>query len=91
MCKNRSGFKIAEEDLRQRGPGDFFAVGGVIKQSGATDSVYSAVSADPALIDAASTAARELIATDPALSLPGREALREKVLRITGECENIIN
>lgn len=91
MCKNRSGFKIAEEDLRQRGPGDFFAVGGVIKQSGAGDSVYSAVSADPALIDAASTAAKELIAADPTLSLPGRDMLKEKILRITGEYENIIN
>ncbi len=91
MCKNKSGFKIAEEDLRQRGPGDFFAVGGVIKQSGAGGSVYSAVTADPELIESASLAARELVAADPALAAPEYSRLRETVLRITGECENIIN
>lgn len=91
MCKNRSGFKIAEEDLRQRGPGDFFAVGGVIKQSGTGGSVYSAVTADPELIEQASVAARELISADPALSAPELSKLRDTVLRITGECENIIN
>ncbi len=91
MCKNRSGFKIAEEDLRQRGPGDFFAVGGVIKQSGAGVSVYSAVTADPLLIDAASAAARELVLADPTLSAPEMMRLRTKVQELTGEYENIIN
>ncbi len=91
MCKNRSGFKIAEEDLRQRGPGDFFAVGGVIKQSGAGGSVYSAVTAGPELIESASAAAKELISKDPALTSPKLAKLKEEILRITGECENIIN
>lgn len=91
MCKNRSGFKIAEEDLRQRGPGDFFAVGGIIKQSGAGDSVYSALTADVGLIDEAASSARELIAEDPTLSLDNRKALRTAVIRMTGQYENIIN
>lgn len=91
MCRNRSGFKIAEEDLRQRGPGDFFAVGGVIKQSGIGGSVYSAVTADPAMIDTASAAARELVLSDPELSSPEYASLREAVKKVTGECENIIN
>lgn len=91
MCKNRSGFKIAEEDLRQRGPGDFFAVGGIIKQSGAGDSVYSALTADVGLIDEAASSTRELIAEDPTLSLDNRKALRTAVIRMTGQYENIIN
>ena len=91
MCKNRSGFRIAEEDLRQRGPGDFFAVGGVIKQSGMGGSVYSAVTADPSLIDGASVAAREIVLADPGLTSPEYARLRQKVQSITGECENIIN
>lgn len=91
MCKNRSGFRIAEEDLRQRGPGDFFAVGGVIKQSGAGGSVYSALSTDPSLIEAASASARELILTDGAMSDPKLTRLRLKVDELTGEYENIIN
>ena len=91
MCKNRSGFRIAEEDLRQRGPGDFFAVGGVIKQSGAGGSVYSAVTADPTLIDAASSAAKEIVLSDPRFSSPELQKLGEKVRLLTGEYENIIN
>ncbi len=91
MCKNRSGFKIAEEDLRQRGPGDFFAVGGIIKQSGASDSVYSALTADVSLIDEAAGAARELIEEDPTLSSDKIKALRAAVIRMTGQYENIIN
>ena len=91
MCRNRSGFRIAEEDLRQRGPGDFFAVGGVIKQSGIGGSVYSAVTADPAMIDTASAAARELVLRDPELTDPEYSRLREAIKKVTGECENIIN
>jgi len=91
MCKNRSGFKIAEEDLRQRGPGDFFAVGGIIKQSGAGGSVYSAVTADPRIIEAASASAREIVSADPLLTSPEYRLLRKKVEELTGEYENIIN
>ena len=91
MCKNRSGFRIAEEDLKQRGPGDFFAVGGIIKQSGAGGSVYSAVTADPRIIEAASVSAREIISADPTLSSPEYRLLRAKVKELTGEYENIIN
>jgi len=91
MCRLRDGFRIAEEDLRQRGPGDFFAAGDKIKQSGTGDQVYSALSADPHLIDTAGNEARSLIASDPELSSEEYAALRKNITRLTGDFENIIN
>lgn len=90
MCRNHNGYRIAEEDLRQRGPGDFFAVDGVVRQSGG-EAVLSSLAGDRELIENAAEAARREVATDPTLSQPNHARLRYEVERRIGDSENIIN
>ena len=90
MCRNHNGYRIAEEDLRQRGPGDFFAVGGTVRQSGG-GAVLSSLASDPTMIENAAAAARREVEGDPTLSLPTHARLRHEVERRIGDSENIIN
>lgn len=62
LCTVDDGFILAEEDLKLRGPGEFFG----LKQSGASDVMLAAL-ADPKLIAQARKAARAIIAKDPTL------------------------
>ena len=80
MCKTGDGFKIAEEDLKLRGPGDFFPKDGVIRQSGAAELKFAS-SASPETVMAATHAAEKLLLSDPWLELPEHRALRETVSR----------
>lgn len=91
MCKNHNGYRIAEEDLRQRGPGDFFAVGGAVRQSGAGGDVLGALADDPEMIDKAARAARAVAFADPMFLDPANERLKFEIMRRVGESENIIN
>ena len=90
MCRNHNGYRIAEEDLRQRGPGDFFAVGGTVRQSGG-GAVLSSLASDPTMIENAAAAARREVEGDPTLSLPTHARLKREVERRIGDSENIIN
>ena len=76
--KTRDGFKIAEEDLAIRGPGDFFGS----RQSGLPDMTIASFTADIALLKTAQQAAQELLSTDPALEKPENAVLRESVMRM---------
>ena len=64
MQNERDGFKIAEEDLRLRGPGEFFGT----RQHGDMQLIYADILEDHALLARASAAAGQLTASDPALS-----------------------
>ncbi len=75
MCRTNDGFQIAEEDLRLRGPGDFFAAEGSFRQHGGASLTFSAGYTDTRLISNAVTAAGKLIATDPGLTLPENRPL----------------
>ncbi len=90
MCKMSDGYLIAEEDLKMRGPGDFFASGGVIRQSGAAQ-FAGAATENTELYEAAVKAARALIDCDRDLSRPEHARLRLIVSRIVGGSENTIN
>jgi ATP-dependent DNA helicase RecG len=75
MCRTNDGFQIAEEDLRLRGPGDFFSSEGTFRQHGGPALVFSANCSDTTLISAAVQAAGTLIAVDPDLALPENRLL----------------
>ena len=64
MTKTTDGFKIAEEDLRLRGPGDFFGE----RQHGLPAMKVADLSCDMALLKEAQTAAEELLRRDPLLA-----------------------
>ena len=75
MCRTNDGFQIAEEDLRLRGPGDFFAAEGSFRQHGGPSLTFAAGCNDTRLISDAVTAAGTLISQDPNLMLPENRAL----------------
>ncbi len=65
MRRERDGFKIAEEDLRLRGPGEFFGV----RQHGDMQLLYADVLEDSRLLPAASDGAAVLLEKDPDLRM----------------------
>ncbi len=62
IYENTDGFVIAQEDLRLRGPGEFIGA----RQSGSALLRYADLEADADLVEAARTAAEELLARQPA-------------------------
>ncbi|HET6515955.1 MAG TPA: ATP-dependent DNA helicase RecG [Thermodesulfovibrionales bacterium] len=61
MTKSNDGFRIAEEDLDIRGPGEFFGT----KQSGVPDLKNANIARDVQLLEAARKEAFTLVGTDP--------------------------
>ena len=64
MTKTADGFRIAEEDLRLRGPGDFFGQ----RQHGLPGLKVADLGCDTLLLQEAQAAARQLLAEDPELA-----------------------
>jgi len=64
MKRERDGFKIAEEDLRLRGPGEFFGA----RQHGDMQLLYADILEDSRMLPLAAESASRLLADDPALS-----------------------
>jgi len=69
MRTTYDGYRIAEEDLAQRGPGDFLAAseGGTVRQSGGLSFRLANAGEDASLLTDASTDAREILEADPTL------------------------
>ncbi len=63
MTQTGDGFKIAEEDLRLRGPGDFFGQ----RQHGLPSLKVADLTCDVALLKEAQQAAQDLLGQDPGL------------------------
>jgi ATP-dependent DNA helicase RecG len=77
MEKTKDGFKIAEEDLTLRGPGEFFGT----RQSGLPDFRVAHIVRDtPILIEARKEAFR-LVQEDPALTHPSYSILKDRLIR----------
>lgn len=78
MCKTNDGFKIADEDLKLRGPGDFFGS----RQHGLPTMKIAGLFSDSQLIKTTSSLAKEIIKKDPTLSLPENKGLKSAVNRL---------
>jgi len=78
MTKTNDGFKISEEDLRLRGPGDFFGS----RQHGLPEMHVADLGADVNVLQKAQQEATLLLANDPALAALEHAALRESVERL---------
>ena len=78
LCKTNDGFKVAEEDLRLRGPGDFFGS----RQSGLPEMHVADLGADAQILQRAQQAALRLLEQDPELEDPANRELRERVTRL---------
>jgi len=85
MTKTADGFKIAEEDLRLRGPGDFFGV----RQHGLPGLRVADIGCDTRLLAEAQSAADGLLAEDPALT--HYPATAERVRKLFQQSENSLN
>lgn len=75
LRKSNDGFYIAGEDLKLRGPGDFFG----IRQSGQLEFRIGDIYQDAEVLKAASDAAGEILTLDRELDLPQHEILRERL------------
>ena len=76
MCETTDGFRIAEEDLKLRGPGDLEGT----QQSGMFfDLKIAHITRDGDLMERARLAAQKVIAEDPTSSLPQNRILWEQL------------
>ena len=78
ICTTLDGFKIADEDLRLRGPGDFLGK----RQHGLPELKIADLTEDMELFRMAGAAAKKLIADDPNLSRPENACLRSIIERL---------
>ena len=77
VIKNSTdGFKIADEDLRLRGPGDFLGS----RQHGLPSLKIADIYADNDILRLASMAAANILEADPSLKLPQNESLRKEII-----------
>src|SRR5439155_25230679 len=72
VAETTNGLVLAENDLRLRGPGDYFGV----RQSGLPDLKVARLD-DAPLVEAARSAATAVLSRDPELTLPEHGALAE--------------
>jgi len=75
--KIQDGFTLAEEDLKLRGPGEFFGT----RQSGLPDLRMAKLS-DIALLEMARAEAMKLFQVDPALAKPEHKPLAKELARV---------
>lgn len=77
LCSYSSGFDLAEEDLKLRGPGEFFGA----RQAGITDLRAADLLRDARLLEKARSAAESMLEADPRLDAPEHAALRQTLER----------
>ncbi|MCK4342602.1 MAG: ATP-dependent DNA helicase RecG [Phycisphaerae bacterium] len=81
MTQTTDGFKIAEADLRQRGPGQLFGT----KQHGLPELQVADIIEDFGLLEQARQDAFAIAAADPELTRPENRALLPALKRVFGE------
>ena len=81
------GFKISEEDLKLRGPGDFFGS----RQHGLPDMKIADLCTDIRILHDAQEAAHELIKSDPELKRPENKQLRSRIDELFAVNEGTLN
>ena len=78
MSSTTDGFRISEEDLKMRGPGDFFGNA----QHGLPPLKIADIACNMELMNRAQNCARELLEDDPLLEKPQNRALKMDVIRL---------
>ena len=87
LCKTTDGFKIAEEDLKLRGPGDFFGS----RQSGLPAFRVADLSFDLATLKQAQQASADWIDAHGTSDSPEAKALRERIGDLFQRAEGTMN
>ena len=87
LCKTTDGFKIAEEDLRLRGPGDFFGS----RQSGLPAFRVADLGCDLAAMKDAQQASADWIDAYGASDTPEAKALRQRIGDLFARSEGTMN
>ena len=87
LCKTTDGFKIAEEDLKMRGPGDFFGA----RQSGLPAFRVANLSMDLQTLKDAQAASAKWIDTEGTADSPEAIALRSRIGTLFERAEGTMN
>ena len=87
LCKTTDGFKIAEEDLKMRGPGDFFGA----RQSGLPTFRVANLSMDLQTLKDAQAASAKWIDTEGTTDTPEAIALRQRIGTLFQRAEGTMN
>ena len=87
LCATNDGFQIAEEDLKLRGPGDFFGQ----RQHGLPPLRVADLAGDMEVLRQAQQAARTLLEEDPDLSRTGHGGVLRQVRRMFEENADMFN
>jgi ATP-dependent DNA helicase RecG len=77
LVRSNDGFEIAEEDLRIRGPGEFFG----FRQWGMPEFRVANIVRDGDLLQLARSEAFSLLKQDPQLNAPANQRIKEMMLR----------
>ena len=87
LCRTNDGFEIAEEDLKLRGPGDFFGD----RQHGLPELKIADFAENMDILYVAQAAAQKTLAADPQLTAPEHRPLAcavEEMLTVSGGTMN---
>ena len=85
--KTNDGFKISEEDLKFRGPGDFFGS----RQHGIPEMRIADLCTDLGVLQEAQEAAQALLREDPKLQKPENSRLRSRINELFKISEGTLN
>lgn len=86
LCGTNDGFEIAEQDLKMRGPGDFFGS----RQSGLPNLRMASHLDNMVLVEQTRKAARDVLEDDPELKKEKNAGLLAAVERLTEKLGNLV-
>jgi ATP-dependent DNA helicase RecG len=87
LAATNDGFQISEEDLKLRGPGDFFGE----RQHGLPQLKVADLTGDMRVLREAQDAARDLLVSDPGLSAPEYRPLLDRIRQMFADNPGIFN
>ena len=87
LCATNDGFRLSEEDLRLRGPGDFFGH----RQHGLPQLRVADLAGDLRVLQEARDAAEKILAEDPLLQREENSGMLERVERLFERSQDALN